>query len=81
MLHLCGQLADPVNGSVSYSNTTYESVASYSFNPGFLVNGHERRVCQEDGTWSGNAPSCQRKGLEFNSVTVSILTLYSAVQK
>ena len=25
-----------------------------------LSNKHRRRVCQEDGTWSGSAPDCEK---------------------
>ncbi len=58
----CGSLANPVNGQVMVTNTTYNSIATYSCNTGYLeVGGTTSRSCQDDGNWSASAPTCQSK--------------------
>ncbi|HJL00732.1 MAG TPA: EGF domain-containing protein [Polyangiaceae bacterium LLY-WYZ-15_(1-7)] len=55
----CGSLPSPTNGSVSFSSTTFGSIASYSCDSGFMMTGGDvARTCQAEGTWSGNAPMC-----------------------
>ena len=58
----CQMLSGPTNGSVSYGNTTYLSVATYTCDTGFTLNGTENRTCQADGAWSDLSPTCQIKG-------------------
>ena len=53
----CGTLSDPVNGQVSFSSTTYNSVATYTCSIGILQ-GDSSRICQADGSWSGSEPFC-----------------------
>ena len=36
-------------------------VATYTCDPGFILNGEPTRNCSSDGTWSGMAPTCERK--------------------
>ena len=56
----CGPLANPNNGAVSLSGTTFMNIATYSCSAGHsLVNGDEIRECQSDETWSGTQPLCQ----------------------
>lgn len=56
----CGNLADPVNGTVTHLSTTFQSVAQYGCALGYsLINGSATRICQSDGVWSGTQPSCQ----------------------
>ena len=54
----CGLPANPVNGSVSVPAQTYGSTATYSCTPGFALSGAATRTCQDDGTWSGDVPTC-----------------------
>ena len=55
----CGELGNPVDGAVTFTaGTTFESIAEYSCNLGFLLIGSLRRTCQVDGQWSGSAPLC-----------------------
>ena len=55
----CGSLASPANGQVSLTTTTFGSTATYECDAGYvLVGGEETRTCQENGQWSGTAPSC-----------------------
>ena len=57
----CGAPAAPANGRVDTktNGTTFASVASYSCGADYQLEGQQRRVCQEDGTWSSRAPTCQ----------------------
>ena len=55
----CGTLADPRNGDVDFSSTTFNSKATYSCDKGYVLVGQELRVCQVNGDWSGKAPTCR----------------------
>ena len=48
----------PENGQVSVGEVTFGSVATYSCDDGFILNGIATRTCTSDGTWSGDNPSC-----------------------
>ena len=60
---VCPELSVPQNGNIEYDNTPseYNSEAVYSCTNGFTVDGDAMRVCQSDGTWSGNSAICQRE--------------------
>ena len=55
----CGSLPRPANGAVSLTNTTYNSVATYSCNDGYNLMGDATRTCLASGSWSGTAPTCE----------------------
>ena len=58
----CGILIDPENGAVDLSqDTTFESIAIYSCDLGYNLNGPGTRTCQSDGEWSNTAPTCMCK--------------------
>ena len=53
---------DPDNGRVDFSSgTTFGSTATYECTSPFAVNGTETRVCEANGTWSGEEPLCTGK--------------------
>ncbi|XP_053405169.1 CUB and sushi domain-containing protein 1-like [Mercenaria mercenaria] len=54
----CGSLSNPENGTVSMSDSTYMSTATYSCFTGFNLNGSVTRICMSDGNWNSSAPSC-----------------------
>ena len=54
----CGSLASPSSGSVSASSTTDGAAATYSCFAGYALTGSAIRICQQNGMWSGTAPSC-----------------------
>ena len=74
----CGPLGNPFNGQVTFSSTSVGSVARYSCNPGFRVNGESTRQCLEQGVWSGNEPICESKHsyLILGANCFDILSLY-----
>ena len=54
----CGDIAHPQNGEVSFSNTTYNSVANYSCNTGYNLTGDVTRTCLNTSLWSDSEPTC-----------------------
>ncbi|XP_055886163.1 sushi, von Willebrand factor type A, EGF and pentraxin domain-containing protein 1-like [Biomphalaria glabrata] len=48
------------NGHVSYTQLTVGSLANYACNSGYVLIGSTSRVCNEDGTWQGGKPACDR---------------------
>ena len=55
----CGNLSDPVNGTVTLTGTVEGSIANYTCNEGFLPDGPMVRMCGSDGMWSAEAPECE----------------------
>ena len=56
----CGGLSNPSNGQVSITNDTPGGTATYTCNSGYTLVGLETRTCQNNGEWSGSAPTCTR---------------------
>ncbi|KAK3589286.1 hypothetical protein CHS0354_008348 [Potamilus streckersoni] len=47
------------NGRMEFDpNNKFGSFAKYYCNDGYILKGMQARVCQADGTWSGNVPVC-----------------------
>ena len=59
----CGELPAPNNGLVIPSGAVFGSEATYVCDPGFSSHGIDIRVCQDDGTWSGEPLICLEKGM------------------
>ena len=58
----CGPLSDPPYGRVNTSaGTTFNKVAHYSCNNGYILVGSMTRTCAENGRWSPSSPRCDRK--------------------
>ena len=56
----CPDLPDPVNGLVIITNMQPGvGFAIYICTGEFIINGDAVRNCQDDGTWSGDAPTCE----------------------
>ena len=55
----CGVLDSPENGLISFTSTTFASVATYTCFEDFELIGVTQRVCQLDGSWSGQEPICR----------------------
>ncbi len=55
----CPDLSDIANGRVSLSGNSVGSRATYSCAAGFGLVGISPRICQLNGQWSGEEPSCQ----------------------
>ena len=56
----CGSLPDPSNGYVAHlGGTTFESLAVYRCNAGFILSYPAGRTCLSSGLWSAAAPRCE----------------------
>ena len=56
----CGTLPEPANGAVDLSDGSFVgAVAIYTCDPSFRLIGEDSRVCQENESWSGEAPTCE----------------------
>ena len=53
-------LVPPTNGNVIVGVTTLGAMATYTCNPSYRLVGMDSRQCQENGQWSGEAPTCER---------------------
>ena len=64
------------------TGTIVDSTATYSCNDGFTLEGQSTRTCQDDGEWSGSAPTCERKLDVANLCIHAVLssTLWSYMQ-
>ena len=67
---LCGVLADcgmpdiPTNGMVSFNSTVEGSMANYTCDEGYILDGVFQQTCEENGQWSGD-PQCQCKLIDI----------------
>ena len=57
----CPNLPDPQNGRVSQRGNKPGDRASYTCNSGYELVGQSSRTCQNNGQWSGDAPTCESK--------------------
>lgn len=55
----CPNLAAPANGGINVISNKIGGVAVYGCKIGFVLNGNKKRVCQSNGQWSGQSPTCQ----------------------
>ena len=58
---VCPGLMNPDNGQVELSDMVFGSIATYSCDTGYNLNGSVTRMCMADGQWSGENPACQSK--------------------
>ena len=68
---LCHPLQNPVDGMVKVSGIT----ATYTCDPGFVLNGNDTRECQNGESWSGVTPICRKRGLNISMHVHDIVTL------
>ena len=54
----CSTLPDPSNGRVNQQGNRPGDRASYTCNSGYELVGQSTRTCQNNGEWSGDAPTC-----------------------
>ncbi len=57
----CEKLSDPKNGSVKQRGVLYDAKAIYSCDEGYILTGTKVRVCQRNGKFSDDAPTCERE--------------------
>ena len=49
----CGVPDNVTDGTVTFGNTTYESVATYACLVGYNMSGDPEAHCHPDGQWNG----------------------------
>ncbi|XP_066469620.1 sushi, von Willebrand factor type A, EGF and pentraxin domain-containing protein 1 isoform X1 [Tiliqua scincoides] len=54
----CPMPSRPINGTIKGGVYTYGSTVQYDCDPGFQLNGSDKRTCQADKKWDGNEPIC-----------------------
>ena len=57
----CPILIGPANGFVNVTGNSPGDSATYTCDPDYDLVGMSKRVCGNDGEWSGTAPTCRRK--------------------
>ena len=62
---LCPELPSVSNGGVRFTGREPGATASYSCDPEYDLSGAQTRTCGQDGTWSGQEPTCESKFYEW----------------
>jgi hypothetical protein len=70
----CGVPEEIEHGKVNLaSNATYYGVvALYECDKNFKIDGYERRMCLENGSWSHTAPKCHGMGRKISESTLMV---------
>ena len=55
----CPPLGEPTNGVKSSETTGCSANVMFHCNVGYRLVGSYTRTCQENGTWSGQQPTCE----------------------
>ena len=76
----CGDPGLPPNAARVLSETTFNSVVKYSCSVHFMLSGEAVRVCQDDGTWSGTLPTCERMSTPKAIYYIRLFTMDSTFQ-
>ncbi len=80
----CSDLPSLTNGNIDYGGAGspdsrhVDTVATYTCDTGYTLNGGTTRTCGSDGVWSGSASTCQRK--QNGLCTVCLLSVSSPIQ-
>ncbi|XP_064386185.1 CUB and sushi domain-containing protein 1-like isoform X2 [Halichondria panicea] len=77
----CSDLTVPANGMISYNMGTaslrpVDTMATFTCDTGYTLNGGTTRTCGSDGVWSGFAPTCQTNCPDLPSLTNGMI-MYS----
>ena len=64
----CGNLSNPSNGIIQFSNSTAGGVATYVCDAGYDVVGDGVRECQCNRQWSGSEATCQGMCTRLNQL-------------
>lgn len=61
----CGTPGAVANSNYNLTGTTFGAIVSYECMDGYSLVGVTERVCQENGKWSGEEPSCICECMHF----------------
>ena len=78
----CSPLPNITNGAVNLpGGTTFPSVAMYSCDGGYELQGDPVRMCNESGVWNGTEPTCTPAGMvQTSALCMSFSMLVTYVQ-
>ena len=57
-LAFCGDPGTPRHGSTVYTSWYERAIVTHSCNPGHVLEGAKRRICQQNGEWTPSIPKC-----------------------
>ena len=83
----CQQLPDVDNGVSLMIGNTFDSKVEYTCDEGYELIGDAVRVCQSEGEWSSDAPTChplsclppgdiENSSLDFKDLTLGSIVMY-----
>jgi len=77
LILVCELLPSVPNGFFNTSSNTVGAVATYFCNDSFVLSNGEIRVCSQNGSWSGQSPTCERGVLNncCNNVAICLFKL------
>ena len=72
----CGDPGDVPNAYKS-GRYVYNEEVTYTCRLGYrMVDGNDKRLCQANGTWSGNPPTCTSKYRWYLAILLLLLFYY-----
>ena len=80
----CPILSNPSNGRVTQQGSRPGARATYVCNTGYELVGLFSRICQNNGQWSGDAPTCESKPIKvycgvFKKIIEHFYPIYSSL--
>ncbi|CAI7992907.1 Sushi, von Willebrand factor type A, EGF and pentraxin domain-containing protein 1 [Geodia barretti] len=75
----CSNLKGPEHGRVSVTDTTYNSVATYTCNDSYTLVGDHESKCLSSGIWSGVTPICTGQPVDSCSCDCTGISVSFAV--
>ena len=48
-----------LHGNTSTNGTVFQSVATYTCDNGYNLDGFQNRTCESNAMWSGDEPECK----------------------
>ena len=80
----CPILSNPSNGRVTQQESRPGARVTYVCNTGYELVGLFSRICQNNGQWSGDAPTCESKPIKvycgvFKKIIEHFYPIYSSL--
>ncbi|CAH1793745.1 unnamed protein product [Owenia fusiformis] len=54
----CDGLSAPLNAELSGNGTVFGTIVNFTCDPGYIIEGAPKLLCQENGNWSHPVPTC-----------------------
>lgn len=72
----CGDPGKPVFGSSLFESVNAGAIVIHTCNPGHRLDGAKLRLCQSNGQWTPQLPTCACECLHCNSLLYQIYSSY-----